>query len=136
MSLVRRSIPGAALLLLLLAPPVLAAEGDPFSPAFRQCMEKAAGGTQAERACLFAETSDWDRKLTERYGQLMQARTGEDKASLQTAQRLWLKFRDANCRVKSQPPAGQPGGPGSVNAMAYCLMRMTIVRAHELLELD
>jgi uncharacterized protein YecT (DUF1311 family) len=82
-------------------------------------------------ACLDARAQAWDRRLNAAYGGLLtsladDAGRGRDEA-LRAAQRLWVRYRDANCRFHGS-------GEGTIARIeaAACVERMTRDRALEL----
>lgn len=106
--------------LLLCAP----AGSQMYGPSFQQC---GNGATVAIVNCVDAQTKIWDRRLNSAYrAALERADTGQ-RAPLQAAQRLWIRYRDANCGFYA-------AGEGSVRAVAAaeCMRAMTEQRACEL----
>ena len=65
------------------------------------------------------------------YKALMAELTPARKKQLQTAQRLWLQYRDANCHFYADPDGGTAAGV----AAADCVLQMTAHRARELADL-
>lgn len=77
--------------------------------------------------CVGALTQQWDHRLNTAYKELMQRSEPGEQTTLKAAQRLWIKYRDANC-------AYYYAGPGTIShiAAAECLRSMTKDRACEL----
>ena len=104
--------------------------------AFLWCATTAAGGaapcgesgdTFAIVGCLDREAAAWDRRLNAAYAAL-RGRIGPGQQDpLRAAQRLWVQYRDANCRFYGS----QDGSIRRVQA-AECVRAMTEGRALEL----
>lgn len=77
--------------------------------------------------CLNASAKTWDRRLNGAYKALMSRSDPGQKEPLKAAQRLWVQYRDANCRFYA-------AGEGSISqiAAAECLRAMTQQRACEM----
>ncbi|WP_152486817.1 lysozyme inhibitor LprI family protein [Halopseudomonas pelagia] len=69
-----------------------------------------------------------DIRLNEAYRTLTGNLTGNRKKELLAAQRLWIRYRDANCKVYAYPD----GGTASAVHAASCELEMTAQRAKEL----
>jgi uncharacterized protein YecT (DUF1311 family) len=78
-------------------------------------------------ACLQAETTLWDQRLNLAYRELMQRSDAGQQQPLKAAQRLWIRYRDANCGFY----ASAEGSIRQIDA-AQCLRAMTQARACEL----
>lgn len=83
-------------------------------------------------ACINARTAIWDQRLNQAYKVLTvmlaeEPSTKNRVAPLQSAQRAWLKYRDANCAYYN----AQEGTIRSVE-VSDCMQRMTQDRAIEL----
>jgi len=86
--------------------------------------------TQADmNQCAATAYKTADSALNKTYQQVMKRLGAEQKAQLQTAQKRWISFRDADCDFMT---AGSRGG--SVNPMltARCLQSKTEQRTKEL----
>ena len=105
----------------------LADEAD-YSGTYRACMEKAAGVTASMVECIGVELQRQDRRLNAAYGQLLETLTPERRSQLQAVQRLWLPYRDANCRFQADPD----GGTIARVAGSACHLEMTADRARAL----
>jgi uncharacterized protein YecT (DUF1311 family) len=97
------------------------AQGDPET--------SCVGGTYQMVDCLAAQTAQWDKKMTAAYRALMKELEPkpQEREQLRAAQRLWIKYRDANCLYYRL-------GEGSIAIVdgASCFLRMTKERALEL----
>ena len=124
----------AALLLAIstLAAPAAAQPSVPqLSASFDACMDQSGGVTVEMHACISAEHARQDQQLNRSYQALMAELTPARKEQLQTAQRLWLQYRDANCQFYADPDGGTLAGI----AAADCVLQMTANRARELIDL-
>ncbi len=76
--------------------------------------------------CVAAQTKQWDKQLNIEYKKLM-GRESSQQAPLKAAQRLWIKYRDANCDYYA-------AGEGSISLIesAECMRSMTKDRTCEL----
>ncbi|WP_339531105.1 lysozyme inhibitor LprI family protein [Pseudomonas mucidolens] len=97
------------------------------SPTLQKCMDNA-NTTVAMVGCNTRETKVQDKRLNSAYKAAMAAQEGARKQQLQDVQRLWIKYRDANCAF-----AGSASG-GSIDQIngSGCLLDMTQTRAEEL----
>jgi uncharacterized protein YecT (DUF1311 family) len=77
--------------------------------------------------CMAAETKTWDGRLNAAYRAAMARAATAQKPALRDAQRLWIRYRDANCRAYGL-------GEGTIRqiAAAACQRDMTAARAREL----
>lgn len=115
-----------------LAAPAAAQPSAPqLSASFAACMDKSGGVTAEMHACISAEHGRQDQQLNRNYQALMAELTPERKKQLQTAQRLWLQYRDANCQFYADPDGGTLAGV----AAADCVLQITAHRARELADL-
>jgi uncharacterized protein YecT (DUF1311 family) len=95
---------------------------------FSACMDQSGGVTSAMLSCMGAETKRQDARLNKAYKDVMAQLSPARKTSLQEVQRLWIKYRDANCHFYADPEGGTAA---SVNA-ASCVMTATAARSKEL----
>jgi uncharacterized protein YecT (DUF1311 family) len=95
---------------------------------FSACMGKAGGIDDAMHECIGAEYKKQDARLNKNYRTLFASLTAERKKQLQTAQRLWIQYRDANCNFYADPD----GGTQALIGAADCSMQATAARATEL----
>lgn len=110
--------------------PALAQEPE-LSSQYTACMEKAGGVTLPMVECMVAEHGRQDRRLNAAFQALMFDLTPVRKKQLQSAQRLWMQYRDANCGYYHDPD----GGSLARVAANACMLRMTALRAQELIDL-
>lgn len=99
-----------------------------LSKQFNGCMDKAGGVTTSMVECIVAETKLQDVRLNKAYKNLTNTLGSTRKKELQDTQRLWIKYRDANCKFYYDPD----GGSIVRVASAGCFMDMTAERANEL----
>ncbi|NWK75833.1 DUF1311 domain-containing protein [Acinetobacter sp. SwsAc6] len=99
-----------------------------LSKQFNGCMDKAGGVTASMVECIAAETKRQDVRLNKAYKNLMNTLSATRKKELQDTQRLWMKYRDANCKFYYDPDGGSIVRVTS----AGCFMDMTAQRADEL----
>jgi uncharacterized protein YecT (DUF1311 family) len=86
--------------------------------------------TQMEiNQCLAAAYQRADKELSELYSNILNNQVPADRDHLQTAQRAWIKYRDANCEAAA---ALYQGGSIQPSVRAECLRRNTRARADEL----
>lgn len=100
---------------------------DCIGAAASTCMEQAGGfSTQAMSACVDAETAQWDGFLNAEYKARMATITQDQKAALQTAQRAWIAYRDADCGLQYQMFSD---GSIGTNILSGCRLGYTSARA-------
>ncbi|KTB61555.1 lysozyme inhibitor LprI family protein [Pseudomonas allii] len=100
------------------------------NPALKKCMDSA--NTTADMVtCNANEAKVQDARLNRAYKTALAAQEGPRKQQLQDVQRLWIKYRDANCAF-----AGSATG-GSIDRVngSGCVLDMTQTRAQELEDL-
>ncbi|WP_191832344.1 lysozyme inhibitor LprI family protein [Pseudomonas fluorescens] len=108
--------------------PFAVAQSD--SPAYSQCMQTAQS-TLDMNNCNVAEIERQDARLNSEYKKAKAALEPTQQTQLLEAQRLWIKYRDANCKLYYSLTGGtidQLNGAG-------CVLDMTKARADELLKL-
>ncbi|QEI09233.1 DUF1311 domain-containing protein [Pigmentiphaga aceris] len=106
-----------------------AANGDDLlSKQYSACMDNSGGVTVKMQDCISAETKRQDVTLNEAYKNVMDAQTPARKKQLTEVQRMWLKYREANCKFYADPNGGTLA---SVSANV-CFMNATASRAAEL----
>ena len=96
-----------------------------FGPDYRPCGDQP--NTVAIADCVQANTKTWDRRLNTAYQNLKRRIDAGQREPLTAAQRLWVRFRDANCRFYGS----QEGSIRQIQA-AECVRAMTQQRALEL----
>ena len=101
---------------------------DNYSPAYSNCMDKAGGVTYDMVECSSAELSLQDARLNLAYKNAMGVLSSESKNRLREAQRIWIKFRDADCSIYYNLSGGTMD---SLNG-AGCELSMTQERADAL----
>lgn len=107
--------------------PVFAAD-DGLSQVFSTCMDQSDGSTPSMIECMGAETERQDVRLNKAYKDIMAGLSSERQKQLQEAQRLWLKYRKANCDFYYDPDGGTIA---RVDAN-QCFMSATAARTKEL----
>lgn len=107
-----------------LAAPAYAAQPDWYDGETQQCSNLSTMGMVE---CLANLTRDWDARLNKGYQKMMSLLPNANKTKLRVAQRLWIKYRDANCGYYA-------AGEGTIARVetAECLRFMTASRANEL----
>ena len=98
--------------------------------ALKKCMD-GANTTADMVSCNAKEAKVQDERLNKAYKTALAAQEGARKQQLQDVQRLWIKYRDANCSFAGSATGGtidQVNGSG-------CLLDMTQTRAQELKDL-
>lgn len=97
------------------------------NPALKKCMDGAS--TTADMVgCNVKEAKVQDARLNTAYKTALAALEGNRRQQLQDVQRLWIKYRDANCGFIGSATGGtidQVNGSG-------CVLDMTQARAQEL----
>ena len=101
---------------------------DGLSKSYEKCVDKSGGVTTAMIACINTETQNQDVRLNKAYKDVMADLSPERKKQLQEVQRLWLKFRDGNCKFYADPD----GGTLAVLYANSCFLNTTAARAKEL----
>jgi uncharacterized protein YecT (DUF1311 family) len=117
--------PLLAVALMATLAPFAFAQGD--SPAYSQCM-KTATTTVDMNDCNGAEIERQDARLNSAYKSAMAGLEAGQQGKLRDAQRLWIKYRDANCSLYY----GLTGGTMDQLNGAGCVLEMTKARADEL----
>lgn len=107
--------------------PVFAAD-DGLSQTFSTCMDQTGGVTPSMVECMNAETERQDVRLNKAYKDIMAGLSAGRKKQLQEAQRLWIKYRKANCDFYYDPDGGSIA---RINAND-CFLSATAARAKEL----
>lgn len=107
------------------------AADDHFSTTYSACMDESRGVTMNMLECMGSETEQQDARLNQNYKAAMQALTPTKQTQLRDAQRLWIKFRDAECTLLGSLTGGTID---SVNS-ASCFLDMTKKRADDLVRL-
>ena len=90
---------------------------------------QSVGPNSSKTECFIAASKKADEDLNAFYGKLRIKLESNDLANLQVAQRLWVQFRDANCKAEYSLYAGGSAGP---TVRAACAEAVTRQRAIEL----
>lgn len=101
---------------------------DGLSKKYSVCMQQSGGITINMIDCSAAENKRQDARLNKAYKEVMAQLSPVRKKELQTVQRVWIKYRDANCDFYADPDGGTLG---IVNANS-CFLQETASRANEL----
>ncbi|MDP1665473.1 MAG: lysozyme inhibitor LprI family protein [Methylobacter sp.] len=104
------------------------ADDNGLSQTFLACMDQSGGVTVSMIECMNAEAERQDVRLNNAYKDIMSGLSPERKKQLQEAQRLWLKYRTANCDFYYDPDGGTIAGVSAND----CFMSATAARAKEL----
>jgi uncharacterized protein YecT (DUF1311 family) len=99
-----------------------------LSQEYLTCLDKANGVTFSMIECIVAETSRQDSQLNDNYKRLISKISPKRKEALLSAQRAWIRFRDANCNFYGDPEAGTSARLSADE----CLLNATADRAQEL----
>ena len=84
------------------------------------------GNTFQMVECLKARTAQWDKRMTIAYQQALKDAGEKQREQLRAAQRLWIRYRDANCLYYGL-------GEGTIARIdaGECMRNMTKARAEE-----
>jgi len=104
------------------------AEKNIYSQHYNACMNNAGGVTVEMQNCISNEYTRQDARLNLAYRKLTAQVSTSRKRELLTAQRLWIQFRDANCKFYADPN----GGTIALLNTDSCMLDMTAQRANEL----
>jgi len=115
------------LLALMLASQALENEQSLYSPD-RPCVDSTTYGMSQ---CMQKQSELWDKRLNAEYSAALKRASPQERPWLRRAQRLWVRYRDANCRMYSNHE-------GTVAQLwsAGCPLEMTKRRALELHDMD
>jgi len=119
-----------AIAVITLSLSVSAAEDD-YSATYNSCMDASGGVTMDMVDCMGSEHDRQDARLNQGYKAAMQALEKAQQSQLRDAQRLWIKFRDADCALLGSLTGGSIDRINS----ASCFLDMTKQRADELARL-
>jgi uncharacterized protein YecT (DUF1311 family) len=87
-------------------------------------------GSNAEQTqCFITEAQAADRELNIVYNKIRRILSPVEQSKLQTVQRLWVQFRDANCAAEQEL---NEGGSAAPMVHASCLAAETRQRTAEL----
>lgn len=104
------------------------AADDGYSETYTTCMDESGGVTVNMLNCMDSETEQQDARLNQNYKAAMQALTPAQQTQLRDAQRLWIKFRDADGALLGSLTGGSIDRINS----ASCFLDMTKQRANDL----
>ena len=99
-----------------------------LSAEYAKCIEQSGGTDPGMFDCMGAEEKRQDKRLNDAYKKLMDDLNPERKKELQEAQRLWLKYVEANCNFHLDPD----GGTAARLAATECPVLAKAARASEL----
>ena len=102
--------------------------GDPYTTGYADCMGRSGGVTVDILDCIGAELETQDARLNGAYRSLGAGLSPARRQQLTDAQRLWIRYRDANCAFYADPD----GGTLATVAANECVLRETSERASEL----
>jgi uncharacterized protein YecT (DUF1311 family) len=92
------------------------------------CLKKSGDTTAGMIECIDTEFLRQDARLNKAYQALMANLADPRREKLQQAQRIWLKYRDANCDFYADPDGGTIAQVSANN----CMLNTTAERAREL----
>lgn len=121
----------ASLALLLIGTPAFATEKVKETAQFSDCMDKVDLGAMKNSqwyACYTQELARQDKVLNAEYRALQGRIPAEAKDPLIKAQRAWIAYREAWCKLEQELP-NAPGG--EVNYQA-CLLDQTLLQINKL----
>ena len=123
----KRNMDDLFLILVMLMATEIHADQSNLSHAYKNCLDRINSTTEM-LACSVTERKFQDNRLNQAYQKVLKALNNEQKKQLQTVQRLWIPYRDANCTFYSD----NDGGTVSSLNINACLIEMTAQRAVEL----
>ena len=103
------------------------ASAEMYDAEYRGC---AGDSSIATVECLTRKTAAWDASLNANYSAALRQVDLQQRDPLRQAQRLWIQYRDANCRFYGM----REGSLRQIQA-AECLRSMTADRSRELKDL-
>jgi uncharacterized protein YecT (DUF1311 family) len=127
----RHALPLASLALLLIGTPAFATDKVKETAQFTDCMDKVDLGAMKNSqwyACYTQELARQDKVLNAEYRALQGRIPPEAKDPLIKAQRAWIAYREAWCKLEQELP-NAPGG--EVNYQA-CLLDQTLLQINKL----
>ena len=99
-----------------------------YSKEYHKCMEEpraSQGSTYAITKCTSEEIKYQDKRLNLAYNTLKKDFSEDKQKELRNVQRLWVKYRDANCNLYDD------GGMYKMSVL-FCILDETESRADEL----
>jgi uncharacterized protein YecT (DUF1311 family) len=103
-------------------------EKDLLSAEYSKCIEQSGGTDPGMLDCIGAEGDRQDKRLNDVYKKLMNKLKPERKRALQEAQRIWIKYTEANCNFYLDPD----GGTAARLAASECPVLAKATRVKEL----
>ena len=79
---------------------------DLLTAEYAKCIEQSGGTDPGMLDCMGAEAQRQDKRLNDAYKKLMNELKPERRKELQEAQRLWIKYTEANCNFYLDPDGG------------------------------
>jgi uncharacterized protein YecT (DUF1311 family) len=79
--------------------------------------------------CFISASKTADERLNRIYSRIREVLSADEQRDLQSAQRVWLKFRDANCSAERNLYEGGSAGP---TVYAACIEADTRQRTSDL----
>lgn len=117
-----------ALAMSSIATALSASTSEGYTTSYDLCISKAGGEISGLMDCSNEEPSKQDVRLNKAYNTAMSIISSESKQKLLDSQRIWKKFRDADCRVYYS----LTGGSMDVLNGSGCELSMTRERAETL----
>lgn len=102
-----------------------------LSKAFGTCVEASGGVTSSMLECAATEYKLQDQRLNKAYRALSNGLDTKRRRELVEVQRLWIRFRDANCAFY----ADADSCTAATLAASSCTLQLTATRARELEDL-
>ena len=99
-----------------------------YSAQYTTCIDRAGGVTADTIDCIGQELVHQDKRLNQNYQHLLKVLRPERKTELRDVQRLWLKYREANCNFYYD----REGGSLARIMANQCMLDMLIERNQEL----
>ncbi len=87
------------------------------------------GSNADETGCFIAASENANKNLNRVYAQISRILTTAERDQLVAAERLWIRYRDANCDIERGLYGGGSGGPTTYSA---CIAADTEARIAEL----
>lgn len=112
----------------LLQLPMVCIADSVLSEQYSECTDKSGGSVPELLSCIAAENGSQDARLNLAYKAAQTHLPVERAKQLQEVQRIWIKYRDANCKFY----ADTKGSAGAALRTNECLMNATASRATEL----
>jgi uncharacterized protein YecT (DUF1311 family) len=99
-----------------------------LSDQYTDCMDKTGGAIPEILNCIAVENGSQDVRLNRAYKAAQTHLSAIRAKQLQEVQRIWIKYRNANCKFY----ADTQGGTSATLRTNECLMNTTASRALEL----